>query len=380
MRQAILRLTLTDFRNYEALRLDTRADSVILTGPNGAGKTNLLEAVSMLAPGRGLRGAGFEAMARIGGPGRWAIAAQVAGNGESAIGTSWSRPLSEDESATRQVVIDGVPQRSSGALGDHLSMLWLTPGMDGLFTGPAADRRRFLDRLTAAYDAEHASRIAVFEKAMRERNLVLASGNPDAAWLTGLEGHMAEAAAAIAAARNSAIEILQNGIDRRRGESRFPWAILTIEGTQEQALRRMPAVQVEDEYRRLLADSRGSDSAAGRTLNGPHRSDFQVIHGPKAMPAGYCSTGEQKALLTGLVLAQAAAVGDSTGRTPILLLDEVAAHLDVVRRRGLFEALTALGAQVWMTGTDMALFDDCAGDCLRLHVEAATVTGEMRKA
>jgi DNA replication and repair protein RecF len=201
---------------------------------------------------------------------------------------------------------------------------------------------------------------------------------PDTAWLSGLEAHMAEAAAAIAAARNAASETLQGCIERTRGESRFPWAILRIEGTQEAALKRMPAVQVEDEYRKILADSRAIDGAAGRTLNGPHRSDFQVIHGPKAMPADQCSTGEQKALLTGLVLAQARAVRDVTGKAPILLLDEVAAHLDSARRRGLFEALSALGAQVWMTGTDTALFSDCAGNCARFHVEAATVSNEMR--
>lgn len=378
MRQAINRLTLTDFRNYESLRLDTRADAIVLTGPNGSGKTNLLEAISMLTPGRGLRGAAFDAVARIGGPGRWAIAAVLAGNDDTAVGTSWSRPSSDEESASRQVVIDGIPQRSTGVLAEHLSMLWLTPAMDGLFSGPASERRRFFDRLTTAFDPEHASRVAVFEKAMRERNLILASGSPDPAWLSGIEAHMAEAASAIAAARNLAIEVLQSSIEKRRAESRFPWALLTIEGTQEQALNRMPAVQVEDEYRRILADSRAIDSAAGRTLNGPHRSDFQVIHGPKAMPAAQCSTGEQKALLTGLVLAQAAAVRDATGRAPVLLLDEVAAHLDKARRKGLFETLGALGTQVWMTGTDSDMFAECGGDCLRLHVEAASVTHEMR--
>jgi DNA replication and repair protein RecF len=378
MRQAINRLTLTDFRNYESLRLDTRADAIVLTGPNGSGKTNLLEAISMLTPGRGLRGAAFDAVARIGGPGRWAIAAVLAGNDDTAVGTSWSRPSSDEESASRQVVIDGIPQRSTGVLAEHLSMLWLTPAMDGLFSGPASERRRFFDRLTTAFDPEHASRVAVFEKAMRERNLILASGSPDPAWLSGIEAHMAEAASAIAAARNLAIEVLQSSIEKRRAESRFPWALLTIEGTQEQALNHMPAVQVEDEYRRILADSRAIDSAAGRTLNGPHRSDFQVIHGPKAMPAAQCSTGEQKALLTGLVLAQAAAVRDATGRAPVLLLDEVAAHLDKARRKGLFETLGALGTQVWMTGTDSDMFAECGGDCLRLHVEAASVTHEMR--
>ncbi len=375
MRQAIARLTLTDFRNYEALRLDVDAQAIVLTGPNGAGKTNLLEAVSLFSPGRGLRGANFETLARIGGPGGWAVAATISGEDEISAGTSWTRPSVEEETSARQVVIDGVPQRGSGMLAHYISMLWLTPAMDGLFTGPASDRRRFLDRLAATFDPEHASRIAVFEKAMRERNLVLASGQPDPAWLSGLEAHMAEAAAALAAARNSAIEMLQDRIDGGRQENKFPWAILQIEGTQEAALKRMPAVQVEDEYRKILSDSRMADSAAGRTLTGPHRSDFQVVHGPKAMPAGQCSTGEQKALLTGLVLAQSGAVRDLTGRTPVMLLDEVVAHLDDTRRRGLFEVLQGLGGQVWMTGTDAGFFAAYDGTVARLHVEAATLKG-----
>lgn len=378
MHQAIVRLTLTDFRNYETLRLDAEARTVILTGPNGAGKTNLLEAVSLLAPGRGLRGATFEAMARIGGAGRWAVAAVCRGSAAETIGTSWSRPVSEDDSGARHVVIDGTPQRSSGVLAEYLSVLWLTPSMDGLFTGPASERRRFLDRLAGAFDPEHASRIQVFERAMRERNLVLASSSPDPAWLAGLEGHLAEAGIAIAAARNSAVETLQNHILQNRENSRFPWANLTIAGTQEDALRRMPAVQAEDEYRRILTDSRALDGAAGRTLNGPHRSDFQVMHGPKAMPAGQCSTGEQKALLTGLVLAHAKAVKEVAGRTPVLLLDEIAAHLDVSRRRGLFEMLVGLGSQCWMTGTDASLFEACDSMAVRFHVDAAAVRIETR--
>lgn len=378
MRQAVFRLNLTDFRNYEDLRLETSADTVVLTGPNGAGKTNLLEALSMLAPGRGLRTAAFEALARIGGPGRWAVAAGVESSGRVAIGTSWARAAAEDDASPRLVSLDGVPQRSSGALAEQVRMLWLTPSMDGLFTGPVSDRRRFFDRLTAVFDPEHGARVSVFEKSMRERNLVLASGSPDPAWLSGLEAHMAEAAAAIAAARIGAIDMLQQCIDKTRGESRFPWAILRIEGTQESALKRMPAVQVEDDYRRILFDSRGIDGAAGRTLKGPHRSDFQVIHGPKAMPADRCSTGEQKSLLTGLILAQAAAVRDAVGTAPILLLDEVAAHLDAARRQGLFETLSTLGSQVWMTGTDSSAFTGCGGNTARYHVEAATIRDETR--
>jgi DNA replication and repair protein RecF len=317
-------------------------------------------------------------MARIGGSGGWAVAATLGGETATSLGTSWTRPSAEDETSQRQIVIDGAPQRSSGQLAEHLSLLWLTPSMDGLFTGPASDRRRFLDRLAAAFDPEHAARLQVFEKAMRERNLLLASQRADGAWLAGLEAHMAEAASAIAAARNVTVEMLGQSIERNRVESRFPWAILQIEGTQESALKRMPAVQAEDEYRKILADSRAQDGAAGRTLNGPHRSDFLVIHGPKAMPAGQCSTGEQKALLTGLILAHAVAMRDAGGRAPLLLLDEVVAHLDSLRRESLFAALDAVETQAWMTGTDQAYFAAATGRTEFFHVEAASVRRELR--
>lgn len=370
----LTRLTLTDFRNYASLRLDPGPGLVALTGPNGAGKTNLIEAISLLAAGRGLRGALFEDLARQGGNRGWAIAAHVsAPESETRLGTQWT-PEAEAQSPTRQVVIDGIPQKSPGILAHHLRVIWLTPAMDRLFAGPASDRRRFLDRLVTANDPEHASRVLVFEKLMRERNLLLEDQRPDSTWLSGLEAQMAEAAAAIAAARLHAVQALQNHIKFLLKGSAFPASILGLQGDLEDRLKAMPAVQAEDEYRRLLAESRGQDKAAGRTLNGPHRSDLLVTHEPKSMAAALCSTGEQKALLIGLILAQASSVAEESGAAPVLLLDEVAAHLDARRRSGLFETLTALGAQSFMTGTDAALFNGLGKTADFLHVEGGIVT------
>ncbi len=357
---ALRRLTLTDFRNYAGLRLDVAARTLVaLAGPNGAGKTNVLEAISLLAPGRGLRGASFDELARKDGPARWAIAADLeTAEGPVSLGTGWSGTADgAGDGGTRQVVIDGVAQKSSGPLGQYMRLLWLTPAMDRLFAGPASDRRRFLDRLVTAFDPEHGARILVFEKVMRERNLLLDDERPDRAWLASLEAHMAEAAIAISAARLVGLDALRAHISEARSASSFPWGEVSVEGEIEALISAMPAVRAEDEYRKILHDSRGLDRAAGRTLRGPHRSDLAVVHGPKQMAADLCSTGEQKALLIGLILAQARAVKDVAGVAPILLLDEVAAHLDGKRRAGLIEALVALGAQSWMTGTDAHLFE-----------------------
>lgn len=375
---AITRLTLTDFRNYAGLRLSLDAQLVALTGANGAGKTNILEAISLLAPGRGLRGAVFEDLARQGGGGTWAIAAEIdTANGPVTLGTGWSGQSEAGDGGSRLVVIDGETQKGSGALGDYMRMLWLTPAMDRLFAGPASDRRRFLDRLVTAFDPEHGSRILVFEKVMRERNLLLEETRPDAAWLSSLEAHMAEAAVAISAARLLGLEALQAHIDETRGHSSFPWGDVSVEGEIEARIATTPAVRVEDEYRNILRDSRGLDRAAGRTLRGPHRSDLMVVHGPKQMAAGQCSTGEQKALLIGLILAQARAVKATIGTAPVLLLDEVAAHLDRARRLSLLEALAALGSQSWMTGTDAQLFDGMGNSGTVFHVEDGTVKEVM---
>lgn len=375
---AIRRLTLTDFRNYEALRIATAAQLVALTGANGAGKTNILEAISLLAPGRGLRGVTFDELPRQGGSGSWAIAAEIeTEHGPVSLGTAWSGQPDAGEGGSRQVVIDGEAQRGAGALGDYIRLLWLTPAQDRLFAGPGSDRRRFLDRLVTAFDPEHAARITVFEKVMRERNLLLEEIRPDPAWLASLEAHMAEAAVAISAARLVGLEALQTHIGEGRETSSFPWAEVAVEGEIEALVAQKPAVQVEDEYRRILRDSRGLDRAAGRTLRGPHRSDLEVVHGPKKMAAGQCSTGEQKALLIGLVLAQARAVTAGTGVAPVLLLDEVAAHLDRARRKSLLEALAALGSQSWMTGTDAQLFEAIGETGTIFQVEDGRVSEAM---
>jgi DNA replication and repair protein RecF len=259
-----------------------------------------------------------------------------------------------------------------------MRMLWLTPAMDRLFAGPAGDRRRFLDRLVATFDPEHSSRVAVFEKVMRERNLLLQEPRADAVWLSSLEAHMAEASVAIAAARLAAVEALQKHIHETRAASAFPWGEISIDGEIEALVSAMPAVRAEDEYRRMLADSRFPDRAAGRALKGTHRSDLIVVHGPKSMPAAHCSTGEQKALLIGLILAQARAVKAVANLSPVLLLDEVAAHLDRQRREGLFATLEALGSQAWMTGTDGHLFEGLGRGAQCFHVEAGTLA-EMKR-
>jgi DNA replication and repair protein RecF len=368
----LTRLTLTDFRNYPDLRVETGGAPVVLTGPNGAGKTNLLEAISFLAPGRGLRGAAFEDLVRLDGGSGWAVAGLIEGQGgTTALGTAWTRPGEASgvsggaSGAARQVQIAGEAQKSSGAFSAYLRILWLTPAMDRLFAGPASDRRRFLDRLVIAFDPEHGGRVIAFDKLMRDRNRVLSDAVPDQGWLGGLEHGMAEAGVAIAAARAAALDALQGFVSEMpaaRNQSAFPWAGLEIEGDLEANVRHTPAVQVEDNYRKLLRDSRGSDRAAGRCLRGPHRSDLLVVHGPKAAEARMCSTGEQKALLIGLVLAHARAVRSACGGwAPILLLDEVAAHLDEERRIGLFDELEQLGGQAWMTGTDARLFEPLEG-------------------
>lgn len=375
---AVLRLTLADFRSYGSLRLETGAKSVVLTGPNGAGKTNLLEAVSLLTPGRGLRGAPFEELVRRHQQG-WAVAAEIyAPSGPMRVGTAFSIGNGTLSDAGRQVSLDGVAQKGSGILAHHLRVLWLTPAMDRLFVGPASDRRRFLDRLVLAFDPDHSTRVLAFEKAMRERNRLLDEPRPDPAWLAALEAELAAHAVAVAAARLAAVDTLSGHVAKEpegdENSSLFPWVMLRCEGEIEGLISVMPAVQAEDQYRKMLHDSRGADRAAGRTLIGPHRSDLSVTHGPKQMPARLCSTGEQKALLIGIVLAHARAVkAGFGGSAPILLLDEVAAHLDARRREGLYIRLQALGGQVWMTGTDRALFEGAGPDATVYEVGSGAV-------
>ncbi len=371
------RLTLTNFRNYAYARLDVTAAPVVLLGANGAGKTNLLEAVSLLAPGQGLRRAPFPQLARLGGSGDWAVAATVhTPKGTVDIGTGQLPAQGTAESSVRSgriVRIDGVTQSGSGALADWVEMVWLTPAMDGLFTGPASDRRTFLDRLTLCFDPGFRTRAGQFERAMRQRNRLLQDGATDDALFAGLELIMAETGVATAAARIQAAAALEATIALRRErqpDSPFPWSRVALEGWIEERLATQPAVDVEDAYRALLRRERERDRAAGRTLVGPHRTDMLVEHGPKAMPAQFCSTGEQKALLIGLVLAHAELLAERrAGAAPILLLDEIAAHLDVSRRSALFEELLRIGSQAWMTGTDRHAFSALEDRAHFLHVE-----------
>lgn len=371
------RLTLTNFRNYASARLELARDPVILLGANGAGKTNLLEAVSLLAPGQGLRRAPFPQLARIGGSGDWAVAARVhTPRGVVDIGTGRLPGQDSAESGARTgrlVRIDGAPQSGSGALADWVEMVWLTPAMDGLFTGPASDRRAFLDRLTLCFDPGYRTRAGHFERAMRQRNRLLQDGATEDALFAGLELIMAETGVATAAARAQAAAALEATIALRRereSHSPFPWSRVALDGWIEERLARQPAVDVEDAYRALLRSERERDRAAGRTRVGPHRTDMVVEHGPKAISAELCSTGEQKALLIGLVLAHAELLTErSEGAAPILLLDEIAAHLDISRRSALFQELLRIGSQSWMTGTDRHAFSALEGHALFIHVE-----------
>ena len=376
----ISRLTLTDFRNHDRLAVLLDRRPVVLAGPNGAGKTNVLEAVSLLAAGQGLRRAAYPELARLTGPGGWAVAATLeTALGPIDIGTGLQPGPSAiaTERAGRIVRINGEPVAGSGRLAEHVEMIWLTPAMDGLFTGPAGERRRFLDRLVLCFDAAHGTRYGQFERAMRQRNRLLEDGTRDASQLRGLEAVMAETGVAIAASRNDAIRSLAAVIAARRArapDSPFPWSTLEIQGELEAGLATRPAVDVEEAYAATLAAGRPRDQAAGRTLAGPHRSDLAVGHGPKSMPAGLSSTGEQKALLIGIVLAHAELIrARRDGAAPILLLDEVAAHLDERRRAALFAEIAHLGSQAWMTGTDRSLFSALVNDAQFLRVEDGRV-------
>lgn len=373
------RLVVTTFRNYERCVVEPTRPLIVLYGENGAGKTNLLEAVSLLVPGRGMRGVPFVELANASvDQDGWAVAARLDGPmGVTDIGTGLSGGAAGDGRANRLVRIDSDDVRSAARLGDYVRMLWITPSMDRLFAGPPGDRRRFLDRLVGAFDSAHGTRVNAFEKAMRERNRLLENGSRHAAWIDGIEIQMAELGVAIAAARLEAVGSLVSLLDQRRicrPESPFPWVRLSLDGEIEQLLEADAAVEVEDKYRTILGDSRSRDAAAGRTLSGPHRTDMMVVHGPKNVEAQLCSTGEQKALLIAMVLAHARVIqGTFDGYPPILLLDEIAAHLDRGRCQALFDELAELGAQVWMTGTDKALFSGLSSTACFFAVSDGTV-------
>ena len=372
-RAVIRRLTLTDFRSYARAEVSLDGRTVWLAGPNGAGKTNLLEAVSFLIPGRGLRGASLAEVGRRM-PGEavgraWAVAVEVEADGEpTRLGTGV-----EQAGATRRVVrIEGEPA-PPGRLADHLRQVWLTPAQDRLFLEGAAERRRFFDRLVFAAEPLHAAHVQAYEKAARERMRLLTDGPQDAAWLDALEARLAEAGALMAAARARTLVALQAEIDTR-GARPFPQARLSLTGEWEQMVAAgADLLDIEARLEPALRTARERDAAAGRALTGPHRGDLAVVHLEKDRPAAECSTGEQKALILNLVLAQAARLARAEAPSPILLLDEVAAHLDGGRRAALFDEIEALGLQAFLTGTDEILFEGLKGRAQGFRVEEAAL-------
>jgi DNA replication and repair protein RecF len=419
----IERLALTNFRSYASASVATDAGPQVIVGANGSGKTNLLEALSLLSPGQGLRRVPFGDLARASGDGSFVVSVRAhtlagpadigtglqartptpnrspQGGGESSEpagnssqgGGGFKSPHERtleripersagrtSERVGRIVRIDGAAQSGSGALADYLEIIWVTPAMDGLFTGPASERRRFLDRLILCFDHGYRTIAGRFERAMTSRNRLLADGVRDNAQLSGFEQVMAENGIAVAAARLEAVVAMGQIVEKRRARdpnSAFPWSMLRLEGSIEDNLQRVSAVEAEDLYAQILRETRERDRAASRTLDGPHRSDLIVEHGPKALAARHCSTGEQKALLLGLVLAHAELLTErQEGAAPILLLDEITAHLDSDRRAALFEEILRLGAQAWMTGTDANAFDALSQRARFWRVEEGKIT------
>lgn len=367
---ALTRLTLQDYRNYAALSLTIGSPLVVLTGANGVGKTNLLEAISLLTPGRGLRRAAFEEITRNGSQTGWAVSATISRDGEETrIGTGLAGDPAGAE-RSRKVRVNGAAASGPDILLDYLRVLWLTPSMDGLFAGPAADRRRFLDRLVLTVDPGHGRRARDFERLLTHRNRLL-DDNAAAAWLDAVEAELAERAVAVALARAETVGLLAARIlAQAQAAPDFPAGRIGLSGAFERAVEERKAADAERWYRGVLATGRPADRAAGRTLEGPHRSDLEIVFADKDMPAARSSTGEQKALLIGLILAHADLVAKVSGMTPVLLLDEVAAHLDPARRRALFARLDALGCQAFMTGADPGLFADVPSAAALLRVAA----------
>ncbi len=379
----VKQIRLTNFRSYDAMNLvlDDALEPVILTGHNGAGKTNVLEAVSFLTAGKGLRGARLADVAKRTGddllvsdgdviklPARWSVSAKVKTiNGEVQIGTG-----TVDGSERRQIRIDGAPVSKQATLGEVFRCLWLTPAQDRLFCGDPASRRRFLDRLVQAFDPAHATRTSEYNAAFKQWSHLLREGRYDTAWLSALEKQMALSGVAIAASRLDIAERI-SGYLQEPIAGLFPCPDICLTGIVEQTLQNKPAVLVEQEFADILARSR-KNYADGGSVSGPHTADFKVNHRQKNMDASLCSTGEQKALLISIILAQMKAQMNEQGLCPILLMDEVTAHLDVKRRNELFDILHALPAQVWMTGTDVASFSHLTGRAQFFDVEESILS------
>jgi DNA replication and repair protein RecF len=363
---ALTRLRLTDFRSHTALDLKLDARPVCLYGANGAGKTNILEAISQLGPGRGLRAAALPDMTRHNAPGGWTVSATLDQDQKLGVGLE---PTATGHKRT--IRLDGAPATVTD-LAELIRIVWLTPDMDSVFRGGASDRRRFFDRQVMAHIPSHGSAANRYEKAMRERNALLERGRVDPAWADAIEGRMAEAGALIAANRARVLTLLQAAVDARP-EGHFPKADLTLTGPAEQAAAEGGGMMdIADLIAEDLAKGRYRDQAAGRTLSGPHRTDLTVIHRPTGAPAGQASTGQQKALLIGLILASARALcDDGEGPSPLILLDEAAAHLDRDRRAALFDELLSIGGQAWLTGTEDYLFEPFGDRAQKVEVKPA---------
>ncbi|HWS07520.1 MAG TPA: DNA replication/repair protein RecF [Xanthobacteraceae bacterium] len=373
----ILKLTLNNYRNYHAASLETGAKTIVLVGPNGAGKTNLIEAISFFAPGRGLRRANLDEVAFGEGDGSWAVAAEIEGAlGLATLGTGIERPLEDGATILRKCRIDREPVGSAAAFADHLRVVWLVPAMDTLFVGAPSERRRFLDRLALAVDAEHGSRVNALERSLRSRNRLLEEARPDTHWLDAVEHETAELAVAVAGQRVETVRRLDDVLASRRA-SAFPPAEIALDGWMEKLIPEHPAIEIEERYRAVLRDNRARDAAAGRTSDGPHLTDLKVTYAHKGIAAADSSTGEQKALLIGLVLAHGRLIAEMTGFAPILLLDEMVAHLDPARRAALHVELAQLGGQVWMTGADPALFAEVGDDAMIIEVASGRL--ELRR-
>jgi DNA replication and repair protein RecF len=377
---AVRQLRLTEFRNYRQARIDLAPTPVVLTGENGAGKTNLLEAVSFLTPGRGLRRSRLDEIRRQSRPGEtpaspgWAVAAVLdVPDGRVVIGTGleMAPTAGEGEAGRRVVRIDGRAASSQLALGEHVVAIWLTPQLDRIWLDGPGNRRRFLDRMAAAFYPAHAGSLAAYDQAMRQRARLLAEGRSDAHWFAAVEDTMARHGVALTVARLDLVARLDQAA--RLGVGPFPRASLALSGEVEAWVAGMAALDAEDRLRARLAANRGIDQQAGITTCGPHRADLAVRHLDRDIPAAEGSTGEQKAVLVAIVLAHARLAALARGRPPLLLLDEIAAHLDARKRAALFTEIVALGAQAWMTGTDISTFSPLAGQAQFLRVEAGEI-------
>lgn len=369
---ALKSLKLQHFRCYHALSLENLSQGMIaITGENGAGKTNILEAISLLSPGRGLRGARVMDIQQANHQEPWAVAGLIQGKygEETRLGTGLD-PNSKTGAEKRTIRINGQNQKGQNSLGQYVSCVWLTPQMDRLFIDSARERRKFLDRLVFAFDPGHAGRVTRYDNALSQRSKLLRDGLTDNAWIGGLEKQMAETGIAIAAARLDFVQRLQTACNNG-DHTHFPLAQCGVTGLIENLLQSHTALDVEERFLTELAQSRNKDGITGGAQNGPHKSDLSVIFDAKNMDARQCSTGEQKALLIGIILAHARLVKAERGTPPILLLDEVPAHLDDARRGALYEILHIIGAQCWMTGTERTLFSDLKNDAQFFEVNNA---------